>query len=149
MCSALATAKSLAAKRGCISGSPPERVKPPFMVLSPVVYLRSSARARPMVTGIPLDRVQVSGLWQYWHRNMQEAVQATRRIPGPSTAEPVVKEWRKPTSPLFRAARTSASDTLLPWSIRISNGLAASSTDRVLRSCISGAVEGAVDDVEL
>ena len=28
------------------------------------------------------------------------AVQATTRTPGPSTAEPVVNEWRKPTSPL-------------------------------------------------
>ena len=30
---------------------------------------------------------------------MHAVVQATRRIPGPSTADPVVKEWRKPRSP--------------------------------------------------
>ena len=48
---------------------------------------------------MPLESVQVSGLWQYWQRNMQDVVQATRRMPGPSTAEPVVKECRKPMSP--------------------------------------------------
>ena len=40
---------------------------------------------------MPLDKVQVSGLWQYWQRNMHAVVHATSRIPGPSTAEPVVK----------------------------------------------------------
>ena len=30
---------------------------------------------------------------------MHPAVQATTRTPGPSTADPVVKEWRNPMSP--------------------------------------------------
>ncbi len=42
---------------------------------------------------------------------MQPAVQATTRTPGPSTAEPVVNECRKPMSPLASAVRTSDSGT--------------------------------------
>ena len=30
---------------------------------------------------------------------MHPAVHATTRTPGPSTVDPVVKEWRKPMSP--------------------------------------------------
>ena len=52
---------------------------------------------------MPFASVQVSGLWQYWQRNMQAVVQATSRMPGPSTAEPVVKLWRKPMSPVLSA----------------------------------------------
>ena len=40
--------------------------------------------------GTALLMVQVSGLWQYWHRHMQPVVHATTRTPGPSTAEPVL-----------------------------------------------------------
>ena len=45
---------------------------------------------------------------------MQPVVHATTRTPGPSTAEPVVKEWRNPMSPVASALRTSASGTSLP-----------------------------------
>ncbi len=58
---------------------------------------------------------------------MQPAVQATTRTPGPSTAEPVVKECRNPMSPVASAVRTSASGTSLPRSTRSSNGLFAAS----------------------
>ena len=87
-----AAANSLAAKRACISGSPPDSVKPPFITFRPVAYLRSSSVARAIVTGMPFDSVQVSGLWQNLQRNMHSVVQATSRMPGPSTAEPVVNE---------------------------------------------------------
>ncbi len=59
---ALAAAKSFTAKRCCISGSPPLRVKPPVMTFSPCRYLRSSSVALATVTGMPLVIVQVSGL---------------------------------------------------------------------------------------
>ena len=88
----LAAANSLAAKRACISGSPPESVKPPFIAFRPVAYLRSSSIACSIVIGVPFESVQVSGLWQNLQRNMHSVVQATSRMPGPSTAEPVVKE---------------------------------------------------------
>ena len=58
---------------------------------------------------------------------MQPAVQATTRTPGPSTAEPVVNECRKPMSPVASAVRTSVSGTSSPRSTRSSNGLFASS----------------------
>src|SRR4030095_16442149 len=57
---------------------------------------------------------------------MHCVVQATRRMPGPSTAEPVVNECRKPTSTLRTAARRSGSGTRLARSTRSSNGLLAS-----------------------
>src|SRR5262249_44443661 len=56
---------------------------------------------------------------------MQPAVQATSRTPGPSTADPVVKEWRKPMSPLASAERTSVSGTCAPSFTRSSYGLRA------------------------
>ena len=58
---------------------------------------------------MPLLRVQVSGLWQYRQRHMQPVVHATTRTPGPSTAEPVVNEWRNPMSPVASASRTVCS----------------------------------------
>src|SRR5690242_18803051 len=58
---------------------------------------------------MPLPSVQVSGLWQNWQRNMQAVVQATSLIPGPSTAEPVGNEWRKPRSPELSAGLTVVS----------------------------------------
>ena len=58
---------------------------------------------------------------------MQPAVQATTRTPGPSTAEPVVNECRKPMSPVASAVRTSDSGTSLPRLTRSSYGLFASS----------------------
>jgi hypothetical protein len=103
-----AAARSFAAKRCCISGSPPLRVKPPAMTFRPVAVLPNSSAARARVTGSPLLIVQVSGLWQYRQRHMQPVVHATTRTPGPSTAEPVVKECRKPMSPVASAVRTSA-----------------------------------------
>src|SRR5436190_377922 len=143
-------AKSFAAKRCCISGSPPLSVKPPLMTFRPCLYLRSSVAALSTVTGRPLPIVHVSGLWQYWHRHMHPAVHATTRTPGPSTVAPVVNEWRKPMSPVASAVRTSVSGTPWPRLTRSSNGLAAS-------SCVCGAVsgmhpssvEGPVDDVHL
>src|SRR5262245_44338139 len=79
---------------------------------------------------------------------MQPAVQATTRTPGPSTAEPVVKEWRNPMSPVASAVRTSASATSLPRSTRSSNGLfAASGVDPVAGA--PSAMESPVDDVHL
>src|SRR4051812_11940828 len=79
---------------------------------------------------------------------MQAVVQATRRMPGPSTAEPVVNEWRKPMSPVRSAVRTSVSATPSPRLTRISNGLAASRPTGASR-VISVSVEGSVDDVHL
>ena len=61
---AFAAVKSFTAKRCCISGSPPLRVKPPDMTFRPCRYLRSSSAAFATVTGMPLLMVQVSGLWQ-------------------------------------------------------------------------------------
>src|SRR5262245_4122780 len=82
---------------------------------------------------------------------MQPAVQPTRRTPGPSTVEPVVKECRKPRSPVASAARTSASGAWRPRSVRSSNGLrAASGVDAgVVSGTGLAAVEGAVDHVHL
>jgi len=59
-----AAANSFAAKRSCISGSPPLSVKPPDITFRPWRYLRSSSIARVTVTGMPLRIVHVSGLWQ-------------------------------------------------------------------------------------
>ena len=42
---------------------------------------------------------------------------------GPVDGEPVVKECRKPMSPVASAVRTSVSGTSLPRSTRSSNGL--------------------------
>src|SRR5262245_27362685 len=56
---------------------------------------------------------------------MHPAVQATTRTPGPSTAEPVVNEWRNPMSPVASAVRTSVSGTPAPRSTRSSYGLLA------------------------
>src|SRR3954452_21381548 len=78
---------------------------------------------------------------------MQPVVQATTRTPGPSTAEPVVKEWRNPMSPVASAVRTSDSPTSAPRLTRSSYGLLAASgvrseltssgmaTDRLLLRC--------------
>ncbi len=84
------------------------------MICSPDRYFLSSSVARATVTGIPLVIVQVSGLWQYWQRHMHPDVHTTTRTPGPSTADPVVKEWRNPMSPVASAVRTSVSGTLAP-----------------------------------
>src|SRR3954471_10233788 len=151
MSSFLASANSLETKRCCISGSPPEIVSPPPIVSNPVAYFCSSSVACAIVMGMPFDSVHVSGLWQYWQRNMHEVVQATSRTPGPSTQEPVVKECRKPMSPLWSAARTSGSGMSLPRSVRISNGLAASrGTDLVLlASAILCSVKCSRNDVHL
>src|SRR5215831_5460032 len=58
---------------------------------------------------------------------MQPVVQATTRTPGPSTADPVVNECRKPISPFANAVRTSVSGMSFARLTRISNGLVASS----------------------
>ena len=93
-----------------------ELVTPEKLVMAfrPVAYRWTSAIARLSGTGMPFLSVQVSGLWQNWHRNMQAVVQPTSRIPGPSTADPVVKEWRKPKSPVLSAVFTSVSGTFAP-----------------------------------
>src|SRR5688572_3193782 len=121
------------------------------MAFRPGAYLRSCSVARSIVTGIPFDSVQVSGLWQYWQRNMHAVVHATSRMPGPSTAEPVVNECRKPMSPLLSAERTSMSPTSSPRWTRISNGLFASSGVAAAASApiASARVERAVDHVHL
>src|SRR5882724_984662 len=83
---------------------------------------------------------------------MQPVVHATTRTPGPSTVEPVVKEWRNPRSPDASAARTSASDTRSPRSTRSSNGLAASSeadSGIAASGIASVSVERPVDHVHL
>src|SRR5262249_38255994 len=131
---AFAAANSFAAKRCCMSGSPPLNVKPPPITLRPRRYLLSSATAVASVTGIPFVIVQVSGLWQYRQRHMQPLVQATPRTPGPSTAEPVVKEWRKPMSPVARAVRTSDSGRSFPRLTRSSKGFGASRRGRSRRA---------------
>src|SRR5262245_53901604 len=109
-----------------MSGSPPLIVSPPDMTCSPRRYFRSSSTACSSGTAMPLIMYHVSGLWQYWQRQLQPAVQATTRTPGPSTAEPVINECRKPTSPLSRDFLTNDSGTLLLWFTRSSNGLLAS-----------------------
>ena len=38
---------------------------------------------------VPSFRCQVSGLWQYWHRNRHPDIKTVIRMPGPSTVEPV------------------------------------------------------------
>src|SRR5712671_8101323 len=76
---------------------------------------------------MPLLIFQVSGLWQYRHRNWQPVVHATTRTPGPSTVEPVVNECRKPMSPVSRAFLTADSVTAPLWFTRSSNGLLPSS----------------------
>src|SRR6188474_1730472 len=85
---------------------------------------------------------------------MHPVVHATTRTPGPSTAEPVVNECRNPMWPSASAVRTSVSGTSAPKLTRISNGLFASSPTfdapaGAGSSAISGAVEGAIDDVHL
>src|SRR4029453_18390263 len=80
---------------------------------------------------------------------MQPAVHATTRTPGPSTVAPVVKEWRKPMSPVASAERTSASGTFLPRSTRSSNGLVASRVVVAASGMDASAMERAVDDVHL
>src|SRR5262245_56535530 len=124
---AFAAAHNRTANRSCINGSPPLMVNPPDMTWSPRRYFRSSSTARSSGTAMPLVSVQVSGLWQYWHRQLHPAVQATTRIPGPSTAEPVVNECRKPTSP--DSIDFLMNDSFAPalWFTRSSNGLLASS----------------------
>src|SRR6185436_3798763 len=79
---------------------------------------------------------------------MHPDVHATTRTPGPSTAEPVVYECRKPMSPDASAARTSPSDIRAPRSMRSSYGFFA--TSEIGWTAIAlGAVESAVDDVHL
>src|SRR4051794_24022590 len=84
---------------------------------------------------------------------MHDVVQATRRIPGPSTAEPVVKECRKPRAPVLSALLTSTSGTSLPRWTRISNGDFASSETVSCAGAgaisMSRSVEGAVDHIHL
>src|SRR6188472_347547 len=80
-----------------------------------------------MVTGMPLRMDHVSGLWQYRQRHMHPAVHATTRMPGPSTADPVVKECRNPMSPVASAVLTSDSGTPSPRLTRSSYGLLAPS----------------------
>src|SRR3954469_17208640 len=79
---------------------------------------------------------------------MHAVVQATRRMPGPSTAEPVVNEWRNPMSPLRSAERTSVSASPSPSLTRISNGLPASSGTGA-STFMSRSVESSVDHVHL
>src|ERR1700754_5013355 len=82
---------------------------------------------------------------------MQAVVQATSRMPGPSTAEPVVNEWRKPRSPVLSAVLTSVSGRSSPRWTRISNGDFASSETgfATVSKAMSVAVERAVDHVHL
>src|SRR5277367_1098310 len=119
------------------------------MTFSACAYLRTSSIARVRGTGMPLDIVHVSGLWQKRQRNMHAVVHATKRTPGPSTAEPVVKECRKPTSPDAIAALTSTSGTSFPRSTRSSYGDLASSGVAVVISFISITVKSAIDDIKL
>src|SRR4026208_1368224 len=82
---------------------------------------------------------------------MQPVVHATTRTPGPSTADPVVKECRNPISPDASALRTSESGTFRPRSTHSSYGLfAASAVCTMVSSSDTGrAVERPVDDVHL
>src|SRR3954451_10438990 len=84
---------------------------------------------------------------------MHAVVQATRRMPGPSTAEPVVKECRNPRSPVLSALLTSVSAMPSPRCTRISNGDFASSDTVLVASAgaasTSLAMEGAIDHVHL
>src|SRR5689334_19933251 len=82
---------------------------------------------------------------------MQPVVQATTRTPGPSTADPVVNEWRKPMSPDASALRTSVSGTFRPRSTRSSNGLLAVSASTAASGLDTGvrSVEGPRDHVHL
>src|SRR6185369_10902070 len=100
---------------------------------------------------MPLVSLHVSGLWQYRQRHMQPVVHATTRTPGPSTVEPVVKEWRNPMSPEASASRTVCSGRYSASLTRSSKGLfAASETVEVSGTRVSAvAVERAIDDVHL
>src|SRR3954469_24047752 len=80
---------------------------------------------------------------------MQPEVQATTRTPGPSTAEPVVKEWRNPRSPLASASRTVCSGTPSPRWTRSSYGLLASSDVDASVVIRLPAVESTADHVHL
>src|SRR5678816_2453918 len=103
-------------------------------------------------TGIPLVIFQVSGLWQYTHLNWQPDSQATTLTPGPSTAEPVVKEWTNPNSPLSSAPRISSSLTFSPRETRKSKGLPISETSGVVAFAFitsGGTVEGSIDHIHL
>src|SRR6188508_1543957 len=83
---------------------------------------------------------------------MQPVVHATTRTPGPSTADPVVKECRNPISPDASALRTSESGTFRPRSTRSSYGLfAASGVCTTVSSSDTGrpSVERPIDDVHL
>ena len=88
------------------------------MVRRPWRYWFTTSTARVKLTGIPLVSFHVSGLWQNTHWNWQPLSQATTRIPGPSTAEPVVNEWTKPQSPLSSASRMPVSPTFSPSETR-------------------------------
>src|SRR3954451_17016097 len=70
---------------------------------------------------------------------MQAVVPATRGMTGPSTAEPVVNECRKPRSPVLSAVLTSVSAMPSPRCTRILNGDFASS------GTVLGATGGAVE----
>src|SRR6188474_3331572 len=81
---------------------------------------------------------------------MHPAVQATTRTPGPSTVAPVVKECRKPMSPVTRAMRASDSDTSRPRLVRSSNGLfAVSGFSTRISGMPAPAMERPVDDFHL
>src|SRR4029450_7939096 len=83
---------------------------------------------------------------------MHPVVHATTRTPGPSTAEPVVNEWRNPMSPVASALRTSDSARPAPRLTRSAKGRGASSAGcaAVSGSDTGGsAVERPIDDVHL
>src|SRR3954471_10314730 len=80
---------------------------------------------------------------------MQPEVQATTRTPGPSTADPVVNEWRNPMSPVASAVRTSVSGMPAPRFTRSSNGLFASIVVVPASGMVDLTMERPVDHVHL
>src|SRR5262245_56442064 len=72
-------------------------------------------------------------------------------MPGPSTADPVVKECRNPMSPRSSAVRTSDSGTSLPKLTRSSKGLSAPSGGTWMAGSGTARlpVEGSADDILL
>jgi len=84
-----AAAKMRRENAGCTSGSPPERVSPPFSERSAGAKCPSRVMMRSSGMRVPCFSFQVSGLWQYWQRSGQPDRKSVTRTPGPSRCEPV------------------------------------------------------------
>ena len=112
---AFAPRRSRATNAGCISGSPPEIVRPPPVAANTVRYRATRARISSAVTSVPRRICIVSGLWQYRHCSGQPARNTVSRVPGPSTAVTSSQECTDPSDPdrtaaIFAAWSSSTDD---------------------------------------